>query len=74
MAGAAGTGAVDNGTAVNGADAMPAFINPLSVQGATYHQHHAILGTSLPPEATAAAACAFQHPFQISGVNWPIPE
>uniref|UniRef100_A0ACD5UU74 Uncharacterized protein n=1 Tax=Avena sativa TaxID=4498 RepID=A0ACD5UU74_AVESA len=28
------------------------------------------LGTSLPPEASGAAASAFQHPVQISGVNW----
>ncbi|XP_062188574.1 NAC transcription factor NAM-B2-like [Phragmites australis] len=66
---AAGAGAVDNG-ASSGANAIPTFLNPLGVQGATYH-HHAILGTSLTPEAAAAAAtCTFQNPYQLPGVNW----
>ncbi|KAG8080071.1 hypothetical protein GUJ93_ZPchr0007g4759 [Zizania palustris] len=59
----------------NGANAMTAFINPLAVQGATYQQHHAIMdASSLPsestPAATSAAACNFQHPYQLSRVNW----
>ncbi|KAL6657780.1 hypothetical protein ACP70R_005560 [Stipagrostis hirtigluma subsp. patula] len=66
---AAGASAVDNG-AGGGTSAIPTFLNPLSVQGATYH-HHAILGTPLPQEAAAAANCtSFQHPYQLSGVNW----
>ncbi|KAL5197979.1 hypothetical protein ABZP36_001491 [Zizania latifolia] len=57
----------------NGANAMPAFINPLAVQGATYQQHQAIMDASLPSESTpaaTAAACNFQHPYQLSRVNW----
>uniref|UniRef100_A0ACD5V273 Uncharacterized protein n=1 Tax=Avena sativa TaxID=4498 RepID=A0ACD5V273_AVESA len=42
------------GVADNSANTMSAFI----------------LGTPLPPEASGAAASAFQHPVQISGVNW----
>ncbi|EAZ04371.1 hypothetical protein OsI_26514 [Oryza sativa Indica Group] len=67
----AGAVAIDTGDAANGANTMPAFINPLGVQGATYQQHQAIMGASLPSEsAAAAAACNFQHPFQLSRVNW----
>ncbi|KAF0905963.1 hypothetical protein E2562_008985 [Oryza meyeriana var. granulata] len=70
LAEAAGTVTIDTGGA-NGGNAMPAFINPLAVQGATYQQHHAIMGASLPSESTAAAAaCNFQHPYQLSRVNW----
>ncbi|CAM0906326.1 unnamed protein product [Alopecurus aequalis] len=68
MAGA-GTCVVDNGGGGNAVN-MSAFMTPLTVQdGAYHHQQHVILGTSLPPEATAAAS-AFQNPVQISGVNW----
>ncbi|WVZ66385.1 hypothetical protein U9M48_015614 [Paspalum notatum var. saurae] len=58
--------AVDNGAAI-----IPTFLNPLGVQGAatTYHRH-TILGTPVTPEAAAAATCTFQHPYQLSGVNW----
>jgi hypothetical protein len=49
---------------------MSAFMSPLTVQDGAYHQQHVILGTSMPPEASAAAASAFQNPVQISGVNW----
>jgi len=66
---AVGAGAVDNG-ASGGASAIPAFLNPLGVQAAVTYHHHAILGTPVPPEAAAAAACTFQHPYQLSGVNW----
>ncbi|KAM3384875.1 hypothetical protein ACQJBY_009083 [Aegilops geniculata] len=61
--------AVDNGGG-NAINAMPPFMNHLPVQDGTYHQQHVILGTPLAPEATAAATSAFQHPVQISGVNW----
>ncbi|KAI5012131.1 hypothetical protein ZWY2020_024265 [Hordeum vulgare] len=68
MAGA-GTCAVDNGGG-NAMNVMPPFMNHLPVQDGTYHQQHVILGAPLAPEATGAAASAFQHPVQISGVNW----
>ncbi|KAL5196532.1 hypothetical protein ABZP36_000044 [Zizania latifolia] len=69
-----GTVAIDTGGA-NSANAagLPVFINPLAVQGATYQQHHASMDASLPSESTAAAAaaaCNFQHPYQLSRVNW----
>jgi len=70
---AVGAGAVDNGASGGGgggASAIPAFLNPLGVQAAVTYHHHAILGTPVPPEAAAAAACTFQHPYQLSGVNW----
>jgi len=66
---AVGAGAVDNG-ASGGASAIPTFLNPLGVQAAATYHHHAILGTPVPPEAAAAAAYSFQHPYQHSGVNW----
>ena len=66
---AVGAGAVDNG-ASGGASAIPTFLNPLGVQAAATYHHHAILGTPVPPEAAAAAAYSFQHPYQLSGVNW----
>ncbi|KAK3127418.1 hypothetical protein QOZ80_7AG0573020 [Eleusine coracana subsp. coracana] len=56
----------------SGGSSGPTFLTQLGgvPGGATYHHHHAILGsTSLPPE-TAAASCAFQNPYQLSGVNW----
>ncbi|TVU38383.1 hypothetical protein EJB05_11750 [Eragrostis curvula] len=62
--------AMDGGASSGAATAIPTFLNPLGVQGATYHHHHAILGASLPPETAAAASCGFQHPYQLSGVNW----
>uniref|UniRef100_A0A0D9X0F2 NAC domain-containing protein n=1 Tax=Leersia perrieri TaxID=77586 RepID=A0A0D9X0F2_9ORYZ len=67
----AATVAIDAGGG-NGGNAMPSFINPLAVQGATYQQHHAIMGASLSSDSTAAAAaaCNFQHPYQLSRVNW----
>lgn len=66
---AVGAGAVDNG---GGSNAIPTFLNPLGVQGAGTYHHHAILGTPVSPAeaAAAAAACTFQHPYQLSGVNW----
>ncbi|KAK1679619.1 hypothetical protein QYE76_040467 [Lolium multiflorum] len=54
----------------NAVNTMSAFMSPLAVQDGAYHQQHVILGTSLPPEASAAAASGFQNPVQISGVNW----
>jgi hypothetical protein len=70
MAGA-GTCVVDNGVGGgNAVNTMSAFMSPLTVQDGAYHQQHVILGTSMPPEASAAAASAFQNPVQISGVNW----
>ncbi|KAL6856054.1 hypothetical protein ACP4OV_018856 [Aristida adscensionis] len=69
-AAAAGAAAVDSGTG-GGPSAIPTFLNPLPVQGATTYHHHAILGTPLTPEAAAAANCTFQHPYHLSGgVNW----
>nr|AMT84570.1 NAM-V1 protein [Dasypyrum villosum] len=63
-------GAVDNGGG-NAVNAMSAFMNPLPVQDGTYHHHHVILGAPVTPEATGGAATSgFQHPVQISGVNW----
>nr|AEI98787.1 NAC transcription factor NAM-G1 [Triticum timopheevii subsp. timopheevii] len=58
-------GAVDNG----GGNAVNAMSTYLPVQDGTYHQQHVILGAPLVPEA-AAATSGFQHPVQISGVNW----
>jgi hypothetical protein len=71
----AAAGAVDSGACSGGANAIvPTFLNPLGVQGATTYHHHAIFGTPVTPEAAAAAAttatCGFQHPYQLSGVNW----
>jgi hypothetical protein len=64
-------GAVDIGANSGGIAAIPTtYLNPLGVQqGATYHHHASILGTSssLPPET---APCPFQNPYQLSGVNW----
>jgi hypothetical protein len=71
---AAAAGAVDSGACSGGTNAIvPTFLNPLGVQGATAYHHHAIFGTPVTPEAAAAAAtatCGFQHPYQLSGVNW----
>ncbi|XP_037445711.1 NAC transcription factor NAM-A1 isoform X1 [Triticum dicoccoides] len=59
------------GAAGNAVNAMSAFMNPLPVQDGTYHQHHVILGAPLAPEATTGGATSgFQHPVQVSGVNW----
>ncbi|CAN6219266.1 unnamed protein product [Urochloa humidicola] len=64
--------AVDNGTSGGGGNSViPAFLNPLGVQAAATYHHATILGTPVTPEAAAAAAaCTFQHPYQLSGVNW----
>ncbi|CAL5062138.1 unnamed protein product [Urochloa decumbens] len=60
--------AVDNGTGGGGTSGIPTFLNPLGVQAAATYHHAAILGTPVAPEA--ASACTFQHPYQLSGVNW----
>ncbi|OEL25976.1 NAC transcription factor NAM-2 [Dichanthelium oligosanthes] len=67
--GPVGAGAIENGTSGGGggATAIPTFLNPLGVQAAATYHHHAILGTPVSPEA---AACTFQHPYQLPGVNW----
>uniref|UniRef100_A0ACD5UML7 Uncharacterized protein n=1 Tax=Avena sativa TaxID=4498 RepID=A0ACD5UML7_AVESA len=72
MAGA-GTCVMDNGGgggAGNAVNSMSPFMSPLTVQDGAYHQQHVMLGTSMPPEASAAAASAFQNQVQMSGVNW----
>nr|AKO90071.1 NAC transcription factor [Zea mays] len=66
----AAVGAVDSGASGGTSAVIPSFLNPLGVQGATSYHHHAIFGTPVTPEAAAAAACSFQHPYQLSGVNW----
>ncbi|CAL5083539.1 unnamed protein product [Urochloa decumbens] len=55
--GAVGAGAVDNGTSGDGVgtSGIHTFLmNPLGVQAAATYHH----------------ACTFQHPYQLSGVNW----